>query len=61
MFSHVQSAGRISHPDNLRQYERKVIAERIRDKVAAAKRRGKYCAGVPILGYDVDRESGAHS
>jgi len=25
--------------------------------VAAAKRRGKYCGGVPILGYDVDRES----
>jgi len=39
------------------QYEREVIAERIRDKVAAAKRRGKYCGGAPILGYDVDRES----
>jgi site-specific DNA recombinase len=39
------------------QYEREVITERIRDKVAAAKRRGKYCGGVPILGYDVDRES----
>jgi len=38
------------------QYEREVIAERIRDKVAAAKRRGKYCGGVAILGYDVDRE-----
>jgi site-specific DNA recombinase len=25
--------------------------------VAAAKRRGKYCGGVPILGYDVDRET----
>ena len=37
------------------QYEREVIAERIRDKVAAAKRRGKYCGGVLILGYDVDR------
>jgi site-specific DNA recombinase len=39
------------------QYEREVIAERIRDKVAATKRRGKYCGGVPILGYDVDREN----
>jgi len=39
------------------QYEREVIAERIRDKVAAAKRRGKYCGGVPILGYDVDRDN----
>lgn len=39
------------------QYEREVIAERIRDKVAAAKRRGKYCVGPAILGYDVDREN----
>ena len=38
------------------QYEREVIAERIRDKVAATKRRGKYCGGPAILGYDVDRE-----
>jgi DNA invertase Pin-like site-specific DNA recombinase len=37
------------------QYEREVIAERIRDKVAAAKRRGKYMGGTPPLGYDVDR------
>lgn len=39
------------------QYEREVIGDRIRDKVAAAKRRGKYCGGVPILGYDIDREN----
>ncbi len=39
------------------QYEREVAADRIRDKVAAAKRRGKYCGGVPIFGYDVDREA----
>jgi len=39
------------------QYEREVIGERIRDKVSAAKRRGKYCGGVPVLGYDVDREN----
>jgi len=37
-------------------YEREVIAERIRDKVAASKRRGKYMGGVPPLGYDVDRK-----
>ena len=37
------------------QFEREIITERIRDKVAAAKRRGKYCGGAPILGYDVDR------
>ena len=38
------------------QMEREVIAERIRDKVAASKKRGKYLGGVPPLGYDVDRE-----
>ncbi len=37
-------------------YEREVIAERIRDKVAASKKRGKYMGGVPPLGYDVDRD-----
>ena len=36
------------------QYEREVIAERIRDKIAGAKRRGKHCSGPPLLGYDVD-------
>ena len=39
------------------QYEREVIAERIRDKVAAAKRRGMHCGGMPVLGFDtVDRK-----
>ena len=39
------------------EFERAVTAERIRDKVAAAKRKGKYTGGPPILGYDVDREA----
>jgi len=39
------------------QYEREVIAERIRDKIAGAKRRGQYCGGIPVLGYDADSES----
>lgn len=39
------------------QYEREVIGERIRDKVSAAKRKGKYCGGVAVLGYDVDRDN----
>ena len=38
------------------EFEREIIGERIRDKVAATKRRGKYCGGMPVLGYDVDRE-----
>ena len=37
-------------------YEREVIAERIRDKVAASKKRGMWMGGVPPLGYDVDFE-----
>jgi DNA invertase Pin-like site-specific DNA recombinase len=38
------------------EMEREVIAERIRDKVAASKRRGMWMGGVPPLGYDVDFE-----
>ena len=39
------------------QYEREIIGERIRDKVAASKRKGKYCGGTPPMGYIVDRET----
>ena len=38
------------------QFEREIIGERIRDKVAAAKRKGKFTGGTPPLGYDVDPE-----
>ena len=38
------------------QYEREIAGERIRDKVAAAKRHGKWCGGPPSFGYDVDRK-----
>jgi site-specific DNA recombinase len=41
------------------QFEREIIGERIRDKIAAQKRRGKWAGGVPILGYDVDRSGGS--
>lgn len=37
------------------QFEREIISERTRDKMAAARRRGKYVGGPPILGYDLDR------
>ena len=37
------------------QFEREIIGERIRDKIAAAKRKGKHTGGLPILGYDIDR------
>ena len=35
------------------QFEREVIGERIRDKIAASKRRGLWMGGQPPLGYDV--------
>jgi len=37
------------------QFEREIISERTRDKIAAARRRGKWSGGKPILGYDLDR------
>jgi site-specific DNA recombinase len=35
------------------QFEREIISERTRDKIAAARRKGKWVGGHPILGYDV--------
>src|SRR5271169_2504445 len=35
------------------QFEREVTSERIRDKIAASKRKGMWMGGVPPLGYDV--------
>ena len=37
------------------QFEREIIAERTRDKIAAARRRGQWVGGRPVLGYDLDR------
>lgn len=36
------------------QFEREIISERTRDKIAAARRKGKWVGGMPVLGYDVD-------
>jgi site-specific DNA recombinase len=36
------------------QFEREIISERTRDKIAATRRKGKWCGGIPLLGYDVD-------
>jgi len=41
------------------QFEREIIGERIRDKLSAQARRGKWTGGIPILGYDVDRTGGS--
>jgi site-specific DNA recombinase len=36
------------------QFEREIISERTRDKIAATRRKGKWSGGIPLLGYDVD-------
>ena len=36
------------------QFEREMIGERTRDKMSAARRKGKWVGGCPVLGYDVD-------
>src|SRR4051794_34276467 len=40
------------------QFEREIIAERTRDKIAATRRKGKWTGGYPLLGYDVDPKGG---
>src|SRR5512145_933957 len=41
------------------QFEREMISERTRDKMGAARRKGKWVGGNPILGYDVAPQGGA--
>ncbi|QEL20708.1 recombinase family protein [Limnoglobus roseus] len=36
------------------QFEREIVSERTRDKIAATRRKGKWAGGWPVLGYDVD-------
>ncbi len=40
------------------QFEREIIGERTRDKMSAARRKGKWVGGTPVLGYDVDPAGG---
>jgi site-specific DNA recombinase len=40
------------------QFEREIIAERTRDKVAATRRKGKWAGGTPLPGYDLDLRGG---
>jgi site-specific DNA recombinase len=40
------------------QFEREIIAERTRDKIHSARRKGKWTGGPLMLGYDVDRRGG---
>ncbi len=36
------------------QFERELIGERTRDKMGAARRKGKWLGSIPVLGYDID-------
>ena len=38
------------------QFEREIISERTRDKMGAAKRKGKWIGGRPPLGYNIDKD-----
>jgi site-specific DNA recombinase len=40
------------------QFEREIISERTRDKMSAARRKGKWIGGHPVLGYDIDPKGG---
>jgi site-specific DNA recombinase len=39
------------------QFEREIVSERTRDKIYAARRKGKWAGGSPLLGYDIDRKN----
>ncbi len=55
-FNTTQSMGRLTLNILLSfaQFEREIIAERTRDKMSAARRKGKWTGGMPVLGYDID-------
>lgn len=36
------------------QFEREIISERTRDKMTAARKKGKWIGGIPVLGYDIN-------
>jgi site-specific DNA recombinase len=40
------------------EFEREMIVARTRDKVAAARRKGRWTGGTPVLGYNVDPRGG---
>ncbi len=55
-FNTTQSMGRLTLNILLSfaKFEREIISERTRDKIAAARRKGKWSGGRSVLGYDVD-------
>ncbi|MBL4557785.1 MAG: recombinase family protein [Rhodobacteraceae bacterium] len=65
-YDHVHGAADAEHPAVFAQFEREVTAERIRDKVAASRKKGMWMGGVPLRlpGENrklvVDEEAAAH-
>ncbi len=55
-FNTSQSMGRLTLNIlfSFAQFEREIISERTRDKMGAARRKGKWLGGTPVLGYGVD-------
>jgi site-specific DNA recombinase len=53
-FNTTQSMGRLTLNILLSfaQFERELVSERTRDKIAMARQKGKYAGGRPVLGYD---------
>ncbi len=58
-FNTTQSMGRLTLNILLSfaQFERELASERTRDKIAAARRKGKWSGGKPVLGYDLDTKA----
>jgi site-specific DNA recombinase len=54
-FNTIHSMGRLTLNILLSfaQFEREIISERTRDKIAAARRKGRFAGGKPVLGYDL--------
>ena len=52
-FNTTTSMGRLTLNVLFAQFEREVAGERIRDKIAASKKKGMWMGGLPWLGYDV--------
>ncbi len=59
-FSTTDSMGRLTLNMLLSfaQFEREIISERTRDKMSAARKKGKWIGGMLILGYDLDEKGG---
>jgi len=59
-FNTTQSMGRLTLNILLSfaQFEREIISERTRDKIAASKRKGLWVGGKPLLGYDLQAKPG---